>query len=463
MYEEIIKYLLDKAAPATASEIVSRVLKIEGSDPQIAEKILSPIIKDAEEIYYTRNGLIELKQGGKNPGDKAEHYIFCKILPATSRSVTQWHSIQLLIYRNNREIDRYKKFGNTPVAELNSNQLTVHFEQIENFIKDSPLVFDGFGNQISLFRSSMLKLTGKVLTNPVISLYRVAKRIFPDIKIQDPARLSALLGGRVYKDADSEIQMNMLIEQFFSLQQLCLDKDVNSLLEMLEFQEINKIQANFQGYAFDEAFLQNIPASPGVYVMRNKSDRVIYVGKSKNLYNRLNSYFAGLEKLDEKLEKIRSEIHDIDIFLTGSELEALLLEQELIDEYKPSINRQLLVHERIKKGRYIYKRILFLPAATTEIIKLYLIDPKKGLSCLEMNFDCSNIGEIKEKTALFFDSDKKAYQDKRLDIIASWLYHNEDHVNSIDMRKYADLDKVIQLIKDYAKSLANDFSRVIQY
>ncbi|MBN2413896.1 nucleotide excision repair endonuclease [candidate division KSB1 bacterium] len=463
MYEHIVKYLREKAAPASASEIVNQVLKIKGGDEQTAEQILRPILKDAENIYYTKNGLIELKQGGAESVQEDEHIVFCKIIPASSRSISQWNSLQLVFYRRNKELERYNFFEHAPATQLNPLQLRSHFEQIRNLIKNFPIVFDGFGNQISLFKCTMLKLTGKDLENPVISLYRVAKRIFPDIKIQDPAHLSFLLGGRGYKDAVMEIQMNSLIEQFFSLRQFCYDKEVTSLTELIEFQEIKKTKVDFGGYAFNDAFLENLPSDPGVYIMKNEAEQVIYVGKSKNLYNRLNSYFTGLEKVEKKLEKIRFEIHDIEIILTGSELEALLLEQELIDQYKPPINRQLEVHERIRKERYIYKRILFLPSATMDKIKLYFIDPQTGLRSMEVQADGSNIDEIAEEATLFLNSDKKNHYDKRLDLVASWLYHNEDHVNSIDIRKYADFGEVIRLIKDFTKTLKEDFSRVVHY
>jgi len=467
LYEHIVKYLRDKAAPASASEIVNRVLKIQGSDEGTAGKILKPFIENANDIYITGNGLFALKDKDQQPGHEAEHeddnVVFCNIIPSTCRSVSQWTSLQLVLYRQNKQADTYKHPENTPVPAMNTAQLAAHFVRIRKFIRDYPIVFDGFGNQISLFKSGMLKLTGRELKNPVISLYRLAKRVFPDNKIQDPAHLSQLLGGRGYKEANPEVQMTSLVEQFFSLRQLCFDRDVKSLNGLIEFQEVQKINVDYSGYAFDDSFLENLPSAPGVYIMKNKGGEVIYVGKSKNLYSRLNSYFTGLEKLEKKLEKIRYEIHDIETILTGSELEALLLEQELIDEYKPPINRQVKVHERIKKERYIYKRILFLPSATAETIILYLIDPQTGLSILKLRHDCANIELIKEKITLFFGSDKKDHNDKRLDIIASWLYHNEDQVNSIDIRKYANPDDVIRLIKDYAKSLADDFSRVIHY
>ncbi len=82
-----------------------------------------------------------------------------------------------------------------------------------------------------------------------------------------------------------------------------------------------------------------LPTSPGVYVMKSKNDRVIYVGKAKNLRNRVRSYFAG-EK-DPKTAVLRKRIHHIEYVVTRNEYEALLLENNLIKEHQPRYNVNL--------------------------------------------------------------------------------------------------------------------------
>ncbi|MFP4432005.1 MAG: excinuclease ABC subunit UvrC [Spirochaetaceae bacterium] len=82
-----------------------------------------------------------------------------------------------------------------------------------------------------------------------------------------------------------------------------------------------------------------LPTSPGVYVMKSKNGRVIYVGKAKNLRNRVRSYFAG-EK-DPKTAVLRKRIHHIEYVVTRNEYEALLLENNLIKEHQPRYNINL--------------------------------------------------------------------------------------------------------------------------
>jgi len=79
-----------------------------------------------------------------------------------------------------------------------------------------------------------------------------------------------------------------------------------------------------------------LPPLPGCYLMKNKDNVIIYVGKAKNLKNRVNSYFRG--KHTGKTAKLVSEIVDFEYIVVGSELESLILEINLIKKYDPKYN-----------------------------------------------------------------------------------------------------------------------------
>ena len=85
--------------------------------------------------------------------------------------------------------------------------------------------------------------------------------------------------------------------------------------------------------------LELLPTSPGCYIHKNKNGTIIYVGKAKNLRNRVRSYFRGSH--DTKTEALVSEIVDFEFIVTESNIEALLLEINLIKENKPKYNIML--------------------------------------------------------------------------------------------------------------------------
>ncbi|MCP4580449.1 MAG: excinuclease ABC subunit UvrC [candidate division Zixibacteria bacterium] len=106
--------------------------------------------------------------------------------------------------------------------------------------------------------------------------------------------------------------------------------------------------------------LKNLPDSPGVYLFKNAAGKVIYIGKAKALKNRVKSYFT--KSIDHpRTQKLVASIADIETLVTDSELEALILESNLIKEHQPHFNVNLKDDKRypyIKITRETFPRVL---------------------------------------------------------------------------------------------------------
>jgi len=87
--------------------------------------------------------------------------------------------------------------------------------------------------------------------------------------------------------------------------------------------------------------LAAVPLKPGVYIHRDSEEKVLYVGKSTSLRNRLRSYFGSKNNLNAKTTELISRIADFEFIVTESEQEALLLENSLIKKHKPRFNVRL--------------------------------------------------------------------------------------------------------------------------
>jgi len=89
-----------------------------------------------------------------------------------------------------------------------------------------------------------------------------------------------------------------------------------------------------------ETKIKNLPSNPGIYQFLNDKGKVIYIGKANNLKNRVRSYFH--ENLSSpKTEILVKKINDLELIITDNEIEALVLENNLIKKFKPRYNVNL--------------------------------------------------------------------------------------------------------------------------
>ncbi len=112
-----------------------------------------------------------------------------------------------------------------------------------------------------------------------------------------------------------------------------------------------------------EEELKKLPAKPGVYLMHDKTDAIIYVGKAISLKNRVRQYFQAGRNVTPKIERMISQIDHFEYIITDSEVEALVLESNLIKEHRPKGSTML---KDDKDYRYIratieedYPRLLY--------------------------------------------------------------------------------------------------------
>jgi len=90
-----------------------------------------------------------------------------------------------------------------------------------------------------------------------------------------------------------------------------------------------------------QGILNTLPTKPGCYIMKNSDGKIIYVGKAINLRNRVRSYFQSLSDHEFKTRQLVRHIADIEWIVVGSELEALILEMNLIKKHRPQYNIRL--------------------------------------------------------------------------------------------------------------------------
>ena len=230
-----------------------------------------------------------------------------------------------------------------------------------------------------------------------------------------------------------------------------------------------------------------LPAQPGCYLMKDKNGTVIYVGKSKLLRNRVRSYFMGAH--DKKTQRLVKEIVDFEYIVTSSEIEALILEMNLIKEYDPKYNvllkddksypylkitnerhPRLIITRKVKKdkGKYFgpYPNVLAARETKKLLDRLYPLrkcnNPKGGY-CLYYHMNqclaCSDTPPPKEvyqkiiqEISAFLNgghqSIKKNLQEKMLKA--------SEELNFERAKEYRDLIQHIESVMEQQKVTLND-------
>jgi len=121
--------------------------------------------------------------------------------------------------------------------------------------------------------------------------------------------------------------------------------------------------------------VRSFPTTPGVYLMKDRHDRVIYVGKAVNLRSRAGSYFTSAAKVDRRTAELVREIDDIDCVETESEVDALLMEARLIKDIQPRFNSQLKDDKTFPylqiSTREDFPRIEFTRTPSSKNVRLY--------------------------------------------------------------------------------------------
>ena len=170
---------------------------------------------------------------------------------------------------------------------------------------------------------------------------KLARRILKKLRSKSLANVSSYLKversvhHRAYDDALATAKILL-----YFIEYLEENLEIETLDDILTYQntkiysELNKSPALKR----INMNLRDLPTNPGVYFMKSRSGEIIYIGKAKNLRERVSTYFRHNSELSGKLRKLLASVHHLEYEITKSELSALILESRLIKKHKPRFN-----------------------------------------------------------------------------------------------------------------------------
>ncbi len=219
------------------------------------------------------------------------------------------------------------------------------YPQIKKFISncENNIIFTGHNVSFDykFIASSVSRTVKEKFELPVLCTCRLARRLNKTLRSKSLYSLIQYYGIRIkqrHRALDDAKATAKILIHF--LKDLESDYGIESLDELLSFQykkifEPSRIPANIKKI---KESLKEIPGRPGVYFMKSRGDELLYVGKAKNLHDRVNSYFYHNVSHTPKIKKMIRQVHKVEFETTGSELSALIKESWLIKKHKPKFN-----------------------------------------------------------------------------------------------------------------------------
>ena len=437
MLEKMYFFIAGQGRAVPALELVQNVLELSNATKTVAENIVLSLVKNDPRFSQNIDGSWHVT---KMDEQQAAEWVLCKIYPSSSN----WQTIAEIRCSWLRESKQVDELILSTRVQNKKSALTVL-----DFIGELPIILSGIGNQLSALRQYITNHSGDRFENPVFTLKNILNVFFPGELCRSEHDIAKLLGLPAYLDASSNLQFEAFAQQVAQLFELLQQRGIKTFQELAAFCDMPKQEFDFNATNIDSEFIDRVPESSGVYVMRNKKNNVIYVGKAGNLKRRLRFYFAPTYIMDKKLQVIRDDLYDIEILDTGSELEALLLEYDLIKRYQPDINSQSHVHSRVFLKQQRFPQIVLLPALQKDHLLLLLFNPMQTIKFLLLSKQGNSKQLENEIKAAFFDRYPNDYDLDKEEIITSWLSKNHEMVSRIDMRLAPSIAEAYRLAKKH--------------
>lgn len=485
MRDKIYAYLKSQETGATSSELVEQVLKIKGASPRISEALIQTAVAGDRRFTTDEHHRWKIAERGGTPLPEAEFVLLSSVMVDTAERSKTIVEVSAQRMRNDTVTDRLHLCIRPGVSAESSIRLPPDFAQeirdgvsaekaacsLAQFFGEAVLV--GYDIQPVIHQiNTMLHALHKTIENPSLCLRSLTKKLMPNLQQKSLDDIAAHFKLPILDVRRSEKEIDGIADIFSRYKDLLKAQGFDTVEAVLEFQYPHIEHVDFSRYAFDKYFLLSIPQKPGVYMMKDKDDAIIYLGKAKNLRARVSSYFWNTADRLQKITNLLRDVHRIEYEVTGSELAAMLMEYRLIQQYRPRLNQQTEVHERPARYGRLKNFIAILPSSAEASLDLFFIREGLPLKQYEVLKDAINLSEVEKiLDTMYYDEGTQGRSSGRAngwennrndrlpariengetDIVLSWLEANKDSVNYINTDTVCTKKACLELIKDYIR------------
>jgi DNA polymerase-3 subunit epsilon len=361
--DKLCELLLRRGRPLEVGHVVAQVLRMRTCPEKLQRRLVAEIVDGDARLAWRGRDVVGLAP----PGWAATHVreaTFCVLDIETtggSPGRSKITEIGAARMRGGRIIDRFATLVDpgrpipvpiTRITGIHDGMLVGQpkieeaLERFVEFVGDDVMVAHNAPFDFRFLNYERFRINGKYFTQPWLDTLVIARRILRK-------RLDRFDLGTLAEWADTEVRPNHRAlpdaEATAHLLAVLLERLVDRGLTTLE-QAVAFGQGGGARHAHKLALAEDLPQTPGVYLMRDREGAVLYVGKARNLRRRVRSYFGPQGRHGRLIARALEGVASIDHEETGSELSALLRETALLRELRPPCNTRGV---RTGAGRFL--------------------------------------------------------------------------------------------------------------
>ena len=449
--DKVVEYLTDKRNGASAEEIVRDAMGLRGAIGVVATHVVRAAADADERIVEGPDGQWFIGKGRKEKG-------FCERSFVTIVSRMNEKGV-LEVGATRTGFEGSMKSVHIEVPPHRSESTLRVLENLASLVDDAVTAGFRLPTAANLVNRAARFYLGRTLVGAGLCLSRLAGNCFPGTKIRSCSDIADLLE-LSYVDVDDLEELSTTHSHLLlGLLEICETRGLHSIEEILADLFPTVTSLNFEAFAFDQDYLDDLPESSGVYVMRDSDGKVVYVGKSVHLRDRVKTYFAKRSKRSDKTLRILDRIWTVDVEVVGSELEALILEARMIQATQPEFNKLTEVHDRDHLSSRTAPFLILLPSVDPDCIEIF---------CVRYDCEIRRIGVRKDladwatswahlESYLAREAvDLEPVEVAGHQILQSWIHKNAEKANLIDVSDAGEKGNLKRLVEEHIRDADNE-------
>lgn len=357
--DRAVTFLQGRGGAANEDLLIAHVFGNSGS-LSLWRPLLRSVLAEDQRVIFRADGLWALPTASGDVGASPILDEFVAIdVETTGLRPSKQRVIEIALYRyrSGELVERFESLVNPgrAIPFYISNLTTITnthvedapaFEEIAGrvveFVGSSLLVGHNVTFDISFVNEELKRAERPALINDRLDTMGLAVRLLKSVRKPSLDRVAVAVGLTPRKIHRAGRDAELTAEVALRLAGEAVRQGIRTLDDLRRIATVVRVRPRDdvgRGRAvMDRAWLADVPKKPGVYLMRDQHGNVIYVGKAKNLRDRVSSYYSQPLGYTRKLDGLLESMVRIDTEVVGSELQALILEAQLIRRYQPRYN-----------------------------------------------------------------------------------------------------------------------------